>query len=37
MWACECTSKHVDVSIKSWKNTNPSIQAFEGIDIGIGA
>ena len=31
MWACECTSKHVDVSIKAWENTNPSIKACEGI------
>ena len=33
-----CRSKHVDVSIKAWwKITNPSIQVYEGIDIGIGA
>ena len=37
MWACEYTSKHVDVSLKAWENTNSSIQACEGIDIGIGA
>ena len=37
MWACECTYKHVDVSIKAGENTNPSIQACEGIDMGIGA
>ena len=37
MQACECTSKHVDVSIKAWKNTNPSIQACENIDLDIQA
>ena len=37
MKSCKSTSKHVDVSIKAWKNTNPSIQACEGIDVGIGA
>ena len=31
-----CRSKYVDVSIKAWKITNPSIQAYEGIDIDIG-
>ena len=30
-------SKHVNVSIKAWKDTNPSIQACEDIDIDIGA